>query len=68
MENSVRGQAEIMQVPESRGKGCCVGTKTLPQVGNVREKCGHVLKLREEGSGGIQTALCCVFWQSEFST
>lgn len=53
MENSVRGQAEIMQVPESRGKGCCVGTKTLPQVGNVREKCGHVLKLREEGSGGI---------------
>ena len=62
MENSVRGQAEIMQVPESRGKGCCVGTKTLPQVGNVREKCGHVLKLREEGSGGIQTALCCVFF------
>lgn len=57
-----------MQVPESRGKGCCVGTKTLPQVGNVREKCGHVLKLREEGSGGIQTALCCVFLQSEFST
>ena len=68
MGNSVRGQAEIMQVPESRGKGCCVGTKTLLQVGNVREKYSHVLKLRGEGSGGIQTAFCCVFWQSEFST
>lgn len=53
MGNSVRGQAKIMEEPESRGKGCCVGTKTLLQVGIVREKYSNILKLGREESKQI---------------
>lgn len=58
--NSVRGQAKIMEEAESRGKGCCVGTKILLQVGNVRKKYRAIFKLR--GAGGRNPSKSLLFF------